>query len=639
VPTFIIIIVAEAKKMPFPKKRAHIFLDSSGDDDDYDNDKDIKVSKDDDTNIYNGSDTDSDDSCFDFGRTKKETTTNKKTPPIVFSPPESELFDDDDDDDLQLNRMQTQEPRSPLNNITSSSSSPKKRKRQSMQELDSLVTISKNVALSDQSSSKYSPPLEFKQATTLLDEKNIPADSIIPEAIKAVQQPIEEKKQINKQPKSSLKSVTVIVNGDSHNKPIVFHSGDDNLDVNPSVSIEKKLDHSDYHAPKQDDGKQDKSNVTSSTVEQKRKKKKKDGGAERLKPKTKKKKKQEEAKKSKNDKPTLNTHNSASLSSSTSKRTTITNESVSSSSISSLTTPTSTTTLSTSTATTATTATSTSEPLQSSSTLKAPTEASKPFKAPLAATNKSATPSNPTKKKKKQTFQQQVLSHLLTTIRPFTLKSLASELRTTSVALNHLMLSMIDKGIVKKRDWGKNKNKELYYIDLEIATRELHGKDHKFDPKIKEAATTELKHLTNREMSVYKQMEMMNTHISNQELEQQLHLEETVVSDMRNRVNGAKERISTLNRKQDQNNGNRLSKHSRLGGIQSQVNRPIKSTSQMKKDFNKMRIEWKNRKEKCMDFLDNLSDAMEKKPKDVIKMLELETDEAMGVKLPPKVDV
>ena len=40
-----------------------------------------------------------------------------------------------------------------------------------------------------------------------------------------------------------------------------------------------------------------------------------------------------------------------------------------------------------------------------------------------------------------------------------------------------------------------------------------------------------------------------------------------------------------------------------------------------------------------MDFLDNLSDAMEKKPKDVIKMLELETDEAMGVKLPPKVDV
>ena len=40
-----------------------------------------------------------------------------------------------------------------------------------------------------------------------------------------------------------------------------------------------------------------------------------------------------------------------------------------------------------------------------------------------------------------------------------------------------------------------------------------------------------------------------------------------------------------------------------------------------------------------MDFVYNLSDAMEKKPKDVLKILDIETDEAQGVKIPPKKDM
>jgi 26S proteasome regulatory subunit (ATPase 3-interacting protein) len=49
-----------------------------------------------------------------------------------------------------------------------------------------------------------------------------------------------------------------------------------------------------------------------------------------------------------------------------------------------------------------------------------------------------------------------------------------------------------------------------------------------------------------------------------------------------------------------------------------------------------MRAEWKSRKEKCMDFIDQLADGMEKKPKEIIKLLELETDEMVGVTIPPK---
>jgi hypothetical protein len=49
-----------------------------------------------------------------------------------------------------------------------------------------------------------------------------------------------------------------------------------------------------------------------------------------------------------------------------------------------------------------------------------------------------------------------------------------------------------------------------------------------------------------------------------------------------------------------------------------------------------MRGEWKKRKDKCIDFVEQLADGMEKKVKDVVKLLELETDEMEGVKMPPK---
>ena len=52
-----------------------------------------------------------------------------------------------------------------------------------------------------------------------------------------------------------------------------------------------------------------------------------------------------------------------------------------------------------------------------------------------------------------------------------------------------------------------------------------------------------------------------------------------------------------------------------------------------------MRGEWKSRKQQCVEFVDQLADAMDKKRTQVINMLDIETDEKAGEKLPPKRDI
>jgi len=47
--------------------------------------------------------------------------------------------------------------------------------------------------------------------------------------------------------------------------------------------------------------------------------------------------------------------------------------------------------------------------------------------------------------------------------------------------------------------------------------------------------------------------------------------------------------------------------------------------------FNLMRTEWKGRKDKCNDLIDNLMDAMEQKLKNACEALDIVTDEMEGV--------
>ncbi len=269
----------------------------------------------------------------------------------------------------------------------------------------------------------------------------------------------------------------------------------------------------------------------------------------------------------------------------------------------------------------------------SSTTSKPTTKDSTSSTISKPTTNASSPKPTPKPKRKKKTFQQQVLLHILTTMKPFTLKSLATELRTTDIALHHIMLSLLDKQVVRRKEVGKKVKKELYWVDIENATKEMYGKQT-FSRE--EALTTkeELNRVRAQESDLLREIQIVESEISNDELDRRLEEKEKNIQELQDRIKAAKDRISNT---QDETStkipaGGRHRFGSRF---QAKPKKPL-TKKQLQKNINYMRSEWKARKEKCVDFLDNLADAMEKKPKEINKLLGIETDEMTGVKLPPK---
>ena len=238
----------------------------------------------------------------------------------------------------------------------------------------------------------------------------------------------------------------------------------------------------------------------------------------------------------------------------------------------------------------------------------------------------------PKPKKKKMTFMNQVLLHMMTTMKPYTLKGLAGELQSTDVALSHLMLSLLDKKIVYCKEFGKKVKREMYWVDLEKANKAIYGTDIPSASDM-EKAKLELKAALEDEAKHVEVMKQMKSQLTNEELTLRLEEEERNVADLTSKIQEAKDRISGKVKVVEKPKlANRFSRFA------PPPQKP-KTKKQLNKEINNLRNEWKNRKEKCMDFVYNLSDAMEKKPKDVLKILDIETDEAQGVKIPPKKDM
>jgi DNA-binding transcriptional regulator GbsR (MarR family) len=238
----------------------------------------------------------------------------------------------------------------------------------------------------------------------------------------------------------------------------------------------------------------------------------------------------------------------------------------------------------------------------------------------------------PKKKKKKMTFQDQVLNHMLFTFKPFTLKTLAEALKTTDTALNYVMLSLTDKNLVIKKDFtsAKGRTKTLYWANHDSKAKEVAAA--MASPEEIEATKAELEGLRRQQASLSSALAGLSGQISNEELTSQLAREEVELEALREQVEGAKVRIQAGRAPPKQTK-------SILG------RGPVKSAALLARErcphrtkmrINAMRVEWKKSKEKCMDFIELLADGMEKKPKEVIKLLEIETDEMMGVKMPPK---
>lgn len=242
------------------------------------------------------------------------------------------------------------------------------------------------------------------------------------------------------------------------------------------------------------------------------------------------------------------------------------------------------------------------------------------------------TAENPQKKKpKKKTFQDELLHHMFFTCKPFAMKTLTQELKTSEASVNFCLLSLIDKRwVVKKEFASKNRSKELYWANQEAKSKELFTALHIVPPEQVAAARRELANLQQQEKAANQQLHQVQQEPCNEELNSQLAVAEQEVRELEDEVQAALSRIRAAKEPKPQ-------PKQRIGfGKPKVIKAKPTCPKRLKAQINKMRDEWRKRKEKCNDFIEQLADGMEKKDKDVVKMLELETDEAVGVKMPPK---
>lgn len=243
-------------------------------------------------------------------------------------------------------------------------------------------------------------------------------------------------------------------------------------------------------------------------------------------------------------------------------------------------------------------------------------------------------------KRKKMNFQEQVMYHMLWAFKPFTLKTLADEVKTTEAALNYVMLSLLDKGLVLKKDFtsAKGRIKTLYWANHDGKSKEVNLKKHATAEE-REAANREMMELRAKEDSLKNILAQVMDGPSNQELTERLDREENLLREVLKRLNEVKARVRES---ESQPRSSSIMQRPKSGGC------PPKSAAvlarercprRLKLRINHMRGEWKKRKEKCIDFVDQLADGMEKKPKEVIKILDLDMDEMNGAVMPPKYDV
>ena len=81
----------------------------------------------------------------------------------------------------------------------------------------------------------------------------------------------------------------------------------------------------------------------------------------------------------------------------------------------------------------------------------------------------------PMRKGKKRNLQDRVLHQMLIGAKPYNLKTLAQIIKTTEEALSSIMLSLIDKQLVYKREFDSKRNaksKILYWANQDSKTKD-----------------------------------------------------------------------------------------------------------------------------------------------------------------------
>lgn len=253
----------------------------------------------------------------------------------------------------------------------------------------------------------------------------------------------------------------------------------------------------------------------------------------------------------------------------------------------------------------------------------------------------------PKKKRAKRSFHDQILYTMLTSCKPYTLKSLAKDTDLTVEALRHAMLSFVDKKLVITKEFpSKNKDREpkkLYWanpmsiaeVEAGIAKGKGGGVANHLSKLI--ATTDEIQEANTTRQQLEQQYRMIQLELqpllaipTMKQIEDENVAEEQKLAEVQKEIEAVKER--TANASSNQTTlPNRMSSGGYNPANRFQSTKPTKPQDKttLKRKINHMLGEYRSRKRKCLDFVDTISDAMEKRPKEVMgdKVLCLDTDE------------
>lgn len=259
-----------------------------------------------------------------------------------------------------------------------------------------------------------------------------------------------------------------------------------------------------------------------------------------------------------------------------------------------------------------------------------------PISSTVTDVSTTNTPKEPIQKKKKLSFHDKILYAMLTSCKPYTLKSLAQATDTTVEALRHAMLSFLDKQLVLSKEFPSKSSgrepKKLYWanpIRFSDGDTGDGGKKSSSGAVIKElskllATPNEIQEANLMRQQLQQQYRAIQEELNPllaiptmKQLDDEILAAEEKLQHVKNEIAAVKDRMA----KPPSALANSTSK-------QLKSSKPQDPTT-LKRKINHMLGEYKTRKRKCMDFVEELSDAMEKKTKDVMgeKILCLDTDE------------
>lgn len=279
-------------------------------------------------------------------------------------------------------------------------------------------------------------------------------------------------------------------------------------------------------------------------------------------------------------------------------------------------------------------------------------------KSATSTTATVATSSPKPPKKKKRTFHDEILYTMLTSCKPYTLKTLAKDTNNTVEGLRHAMLSFLDKKLVICKEFPSKKGstrepKKLYWANPMSLAEVENGKGKKgggggavtkelsklLAPSAEiEEARASRQQLERQRRALHERLTPLLAIPTMKELGDQIADEERKLNEVQDEIRAVKGRMADASQRSSNATPGRVRTAS--GGYASAACHPAdrfrklprpkpQDPTTLKRKINHMLGEYKNRKRKCMDFVEELADAMEKKTKDVLgdRVLGLDTDE------------